>query len=219
MLYYCSLLIYLFNTIPFLCQFLALNKVTTLNTMQQLRLIRLPSSCSIFFNCPFIYAYLWWRYLFNNFFIRFGKRTFQISSGWPAGLFVYIDVCESQILFQYRVIKFHILYQIQMTHVCRFFMDLLSFLIIDFIFVSFSILFRWWISPLYYNDRLKRRVVLQIVNCCDRSLYWPGSLIFFSKHFHSVFKPAFLIHIVPNRLTTFIFSSSWRTSDWSFPVS
>ena len=44
----------------------------------------------------------------NEFSFQFARSAFQISCGWSAGLFVYIFVCDREILFQNRVITFHI---------------------------------------------------------------------------------------------------------------
>ena len=40
-------------------------------------------------------------------FIWSGRSAFQISREWPFGLFVYLDVCDCEVLGQNRIVKFH----------------------------------------------------------------------------------------------------------------
>ena len=51
---------------------------------------------------------VWWSHLANAFFFRIVSSVFQISNSWTVSLLVYIDLCNYQILFQGRLIKFHI---------------------------------------------------------------------------------------------------------------
>ena len=67
--------------------------------------------------CACVCVCVWWRHLSTEFFIHFGRSTFQISSGWSTGWFVYLEwlnswficlywYCDCQILFQMHIFIF-----------------------------------------------------------------------------------------------------------------